>query len=82
MTRSQANVIRAFVLWTAFVWLTRISNILRDDHDASFKVVHTGLALVSIVLAAGAWIVIARVRRATVARTDARREPTPDLSAR
>ena len=65
MNRAQALVLRAFCIWTAYVWVTRIVNILGDDHSAGFKVVHSVLALVSIAFAVAAWVVVARVRRAS-----------------
>jgi hypothetical protein len=64
VTRNQAVVIRAFCLWTLFVWLNRVSNILRDDErDAAFKAVHSVLALVSVAFAIAVWIVVRRLRR-------------------
>ena len=37
--------------WTLVVWVVRDTSILLGDHDTAFKVVHTVLAVVSIVLA-------------------------------
>lgn len=48
MSRRAAGVVLAAGIWTLFVWLTRINNILGDDRSASFKVVHIVLASVSI----------------------------------
>jgi uncharacterized membrane protein HdeD (DUF308 family) len=45
----------ALAAWTVIVWVVRGIGILADDHDPGFKVVHTVLAVVSIVLAALAW---------------------------
>ena len=42
----------ALSVWTTGVWLVRDTSILFGDHDTAFKVVHTVLAVVSIVLAA------------------------------
>ena len=33
MTRGQANVVRAFSIWTVYVWVTRLWTIWRDDPD-------------------------------------------------
>lgn len=63
MNRREALVLRAFALWTVFVWTVRITNILGEDHSAGFKVVHTLLALVSVVFAMAAWAVVRRVRQ-------------------
>jgi uncharacterized membrane protein len=66
MSRGQANLLRAFSLWTVYVWGFRIFTILGDDErSAGFKVVHSILALVSVAFAVAAWIVVARVRRAS-----------------
>ncbi len=63
MNRREALLIRAFCVWTVFVWVTRIRNILGEDHDAGFKVVHTLLALVSVAFAVVVWKVVGNVRR-------------------
>jgi uncharacterized membrane protein len=62
MNRREALVIRAFCGWTVFVWLTRIKNILGDDHDFGFKAVHTMLAFVSVAFAVVVWRVVGNVR--------------------
>ena len=64
MTRSSALVLRAFAVWTVYVWGTRIWNIVGDDtHSTGFKVVHTVLALVSIAFAVATWVIVARTRK-------------------
>ncbi|HEX9546504.1 MAG TPA: hypothetical protein VF942_04155 [Acidimicrobiales bacterium] len=66
MTRRQALVLRAFAVWTVYVWVTRTWNILHDHakgHGAGFKAVHSGLAVVSIAFAVAAWEVVKRVQR-------------------
>ena len=80
MTRGQANLLRAFSLWTVYVWGFRIVTILGDDErTAGFKVVHSILALVSVAFAVGAWIVVARVRRTpVVSRQDEQSVSGPD----
>jgi hypothetical protein len=45
----------ALAAWTIAVWVVRGIGILAADHDLGFKVVHTVLAVVSIVLAVLAW---------------------------
>ena len=78
MTRGQANLLRAFSLWTVYVWVTRIWNIWGDDsRDAAFKAVHTVLALVSVAFAVAAWVVVRRVRARQVAAA-----PEPELTGR
>lgn len=57
-------MLRAFALWTVWVWGTRIWNIVRDDeHDFAFKAVHSALALVSVAFAVATWVIVSRVRR-------------------
>jgi hypothetical protein len=63
MNRREALLIRAFCAWTVFVWVTRIKNILGDDHDFGFKAVHTLLALVSVAFAVVVLWVVGNVRR-------------------
>ena len=64
MRRSSALILRAFAVWTVYVWGTRIWNILGDDSTSTgFKVVHSVLALVSIAFAVAAWFVVRKERR-------------------
>jgi hypothetical protein len=66
MTRREALVLRAFVVWTVYVWVTRLWNIWRDKaRDTPFKLVHTALAAVSVAFAVAAWAVVKRVRERT-----------------
>jgi hypothetical protein len=53
----QATVVAvgALAAWTITVWVVRGIGILAADHDLGFKVVHTVLAVVSIVVAVLAW---------------------------
>jgi hypothetical protein len=69
MTRGQANFLRAFSIWTAFVWFTFIKNVVGvDDRSTGFKVVHVGLAIISLAFAAGCWILVSRARRSAMAK--------------
>ena len=64
MSKREALVLRAFALWTAYVWGTRIWNVVGDEsRDFAFKAVHVALALVSVCFAAAAWVVVSRNRR-------------------
>ena len=64
MTRRQSVVLRAFAVWTVWVWGTRIWNIVGDDeHGTAFKVVHAVLALVSIAFAVATWRIVSAVAR-------------------
>lgn len=63
MTRRDALVLRAFVVWTVFVWANRVWNLLgEDDRSAGFKLVHVLLAAVSVAFAVLTWGIVRRVR--------------------
>lgn len=47
--------VRAFAAWTVGVWVVRMVGIAVHGHDLPFVVVHLVLAVVSSVLAVGAW---------------------------
>lgn len=55
-------MLRAFAVWTVWVWATRIWNILGDDRSVGFKVVHSVLALVSVAFAVVTWGIVRRAR--------------------
>ena len=62
-------ILRAFAVWTVYVWGTRIWNTVRDEtHSFAFKAVHVALALVSVAFAVAAWIVVNQIRRNEAAR--------------
>lgn len=66
MTRSQAIVLRAAALWTFYVWITRIWNIVQDGSTTpAFKAVHSILAVVSILFAIAILVVASKNRRGT-----------------
>ena len=68
VTKGQANLLRAFAVWTIWVWSTRIWNIWTDDDTSGgFKAVHTVLAAVSVALAVAALVVVSRIRRRQLA---------------
>ena len=64
MSLRDATLLRAAALWTVFVWVTRISNILGDSgRSFGFKAVHVLLAIVSILFALAIWTVASRNRK-------------------
>jgi hypothetical protein len=64
MSRRAANVLIAASVWTLYVWVTRMWNIVQDDdHDAAFKVVHGVLALVSVGFGVAVGVIGWRARR-------------------
>ena len=50
-----AKVLMTAAVLTVVVWLVRVPMILAADHEAPFKIVHVGLGVVSVVLAALVW---------------------------
>jgi len=66
MTRTQAIILRAAAIWTLYIWLTRIWNIVGDPaHSTEFKLIHSGLALVSVAFALAILVVTSQVRKRT-----------------
>ncbi len=64
MSSREALVLRAFAVWTVYVWGTRIGNIVCDESRSfGFKAVHVVLALVSVAFAVAAWVIVSRNRR-------------------
>ena len=64
MNRRDANLLRAFALWTVLVWGRFVWSIIIDGSQSTgFKVVHGVLAAVSIAFAVATWFVVARNRR-------------------
>ena len=59
-----AIVLRASALWAVWVWAVLIRNML-TDHGATwgFRVVHIGLAIVSIAFALATWAIARTGRR-------------------
>jgi hypothetical protein len=73
MSWRDAMILRVAALWTVFVWVTRISNVLTDDdRSAGFKAVHVLLALISVAFAHAIWAVAARNRRGRKERAEER----------
>jgi hypothetical protein len=50
-----AKVLMSAAALTVVVWLVRVPMILVADHGTPFKIVHVGLGVVSVVLAALVW---------------------------
>lgn len=63
MLARHALVLRAFALWTVWVWGTRIWNVLGDsERSFGFKAVHVALAAVSVMFAVATWVIVRRER--------------------
>ena len=66
MSKNHALVLRAFAVWTVYVWGTRIGNVVGDDtRGFAFKAVHVVLALVSVAFAVATWVIVSSNRRRT-----------------
>ena len=58
-----AAYLRVVAVWTIFVWLVFVKNIVGDDdHSVGFKTVHVILAAISIGLAVGTFAVVRKER--------------------
>ena len=75
MTRRQALLLRAFAVWTVYIWVTLVWNIAHDHakgHGFGFKAVHDVLAVISIVFAVAAWRVVTTVQGRRSGKSGAR----------
>jgi hypothetical protein len=64
VSRTDALILRSAAVWTIFVWVTRMRNILGDDtRSTGFKAVHMILAIVSVAFAVAILGVASRNRR-------------------
>ena len=71
MTRRVATFLRVFAGWTVFVWVVFIRNISRDrTRTTGFRVVHIGLAIISLAFAIGTFVVVSRSRARQAAASD------------
>ncbi|HEY6534029.1 MAG TPA: hypothetical protein VIY72_17095 [Acidimicrobiales bacterium] len=61
LTVAGAWIVQVLCGVTVVVWVVRGVQILASDHDAPFKIVHVALGVVSIVLAALVWRMVAPV---------------------
>jgi hypothetical protein len=48
VSRTQSRILLAAAVWTLYVWVSRLVIMAGQDESTGFKVVHAGLALVSI----------------------------------
>ncbi|HEY2301957.1 MAG TPA: hypothetical protein VGH66_08685 [Acidimicrobiales bacterium] len=65
MTRRQSLILKAFAVWTVYIWVTLVWNIWHDHtkgHGLGFKMVHTVLAIISITFAVATWRIVTSVR--------------------
>ena len=62
MKLRNATYLRVVAVWTFFVWIVFVKNIIGDDHSFGFKAVHVALAAISIALAVGVLAVVRQER--------------------
>ena len=66
-------VLRAFSLWSVFVWGVLVRNMLKDHtHGVGFRVVHIVLAVISIAFAVATWLIASRSARSARSAPSAR----------
>ncbi len=79
LPRASLVAVGALAGWSVAVWVVRDVRIVLADHEVGFKVVHTVLAVVSVVLAVLAWQEARRVQADPVAPGDG--QPAPPVPA-
>lgn len=66
MTRRATTVLLVTCVWTLFVWIVGIKNfVIGGHHTTGFRVVHTVLAVISIVLGIAVGVIGWRARSNT-----------------
>jgi len=69
MSRRAAKVLVAAGIWTLYVWITRMWNILHDnEHGTAFKAVHGVLAVISVAFGIAVGVIGWRALRAGKAK--------------
>ena len=70
MDKRAAVVLRTSAIWAVWVWVVLIKNMISDHNNAlSFRLVHIGLAVISIAFAVATWLIVHRLRTSTKAAT-------------
>jgi hypothetical protein len=78
MSRRATLILRLSVLWAVWVWAVLIRNMITDSKDGwSFRLVHIGLAIVSLAFAVVTWVITTKARRFT-RDVERERRGTPD----
>ena len=76
------RVVQLFLVATVVVWVVRVPQILLDDHDVPFKVVHATLGAISVALAVVAWRAVrSEPSWASLSPSSRSRAPHPASSA-
>jgi hypothetical protein len=58
-------LLRASVIWTAWVWIVLIRNMIDSTDAWSFRLIHIGLGVVSLAFAVVTWVITSKARRFT-----------------
>ncbi|HXY43942.1 MAG TPA: hypothetical protein VEH29_07130 [Acidimicrobiales bacterium] len=77
MSRRASLLLRASVLWTVWIWLVLIRNMVVGNFHWSFKLIHIGLAVVSLAFAAVTWQITTTSRR-FAREVERERNPKPE----
>lgn len=76
VTPRASLVLRLSAAWAVWVWAVLVRNMIEDrTHALSFRLVHIGLAVVSLGFAAATWRIAGAPRRAARAVPPAREDP-------
>ncbi|MGA2210870.1 MAG: hypothetical protein ABSH30_14675 [Acidimicrobiales bacterium] len=65
MSRRASLLLRASVIWTAWVWIVLVRNMVVGHFSWSFKAIHILLAIVSLAFAVVVWQITTTSRRFT-----------------
>jgi hypothetical protein len=63
MDMRAAVVLRISAIWAVWVWAVLIKNMISDHTNGlAFRIVHIGLAVISISFAVATWLIVRRLR--------------------
>jgi len=68
------------VIWTAWVWIVLIRNMIISHDSWSFRLIHIGLGIVSLAFAVATWVITSNSRRFTRSVERERRPQTEGRS--
>ena len=77
MSRRAALLLRASVVWTVWVWIVLVRNMIVGNFGWSFKLIHIVLAVVSLAFAVVTWHITTTSRR-FAKQVERERNPRPD----
>ncbi|MGD0593682.1 MAG: hypothetical protein ABSB54_08405 [Acidimicrobiales bacterium] len=77
MSRRASLLLRASVVWTVWIWVVLIRNMVVGNFHWSFKLIHITLAIVSLAFAVVTWQITTTSRR-FAREVERERNPKPD----